>query len=206
MDEARNPWAPAQRRALIRGSSAAGVSTAIALLFHLMAGGAMPALPGLVVPLLLALGVCILLAGVRLPSIRLLLSVGASQVLFHNLFMLGATDLGAAGSAGAHAHHAMSTPVDAGATSVWMVLAHVAAAVLTAAALRHGELILTRIRSSVQRLTWRFLSPVVPQPARPTAPSAPLADERAWVPTTRLLVQASVARRGPPTPLAVPTP
>lgn len=196
---AHNPWAAAQRRALIRGGSAAGVSTGIALLFHLMAGGAMPALPGLAVPLLLALGVCILLAGVRLPSLRLLLSVGASQVFFHNLFMLSAAD---PATAGAHAHHAMSTPVHETATSWWMVLAHVAAAVLTAVALRHGELVLARIRACVRRLAWRFLSPVLPQPARPTAPSAPLADERAWVPTARLLVHASVVRRGPPAPLA----
>lgn len=209
METVRNPWAAAQRRALFRGGSAAGVSTSIALLFHLMAGGAMPALPGLVVPLLLAMGVCVLLAGVRLPAVRLLLSVGASQVLFHTLFMIGAGQGGAGGqggAAGAHAHHAMTASVDETATSVWMVLAHVGAAVLTAAALRHGELILAHLRAALRRLTWRFLSPVLPQPARPTAAPSPLADERGWVPTARLLVHTSVVRRGPPTSLAVPTP
>ena len=202
METVRNPWAAAQRRALVRGGSAAGVATGIALLFHLMAGGAMPALPGLLVPLLLALGVCILLAGVRLPSLRLLLSVGASQVLFHNLFMLGAGQ----GAAGVHAHHAMSVPAQETHSSSWMLLAHVGAAVLTAAALRHGELVVAHLRAAARRLAWHFLFPVLPRAARPTAPSAPLADERAWVPTTRLLVRTSVVRRGPPTPLAVPTP
>lgn len=197
----RNAWAVARRRAFLRGSLAAIVSTTLALISHLMAGAALPALPGLVLPLLLATCVCILLARVRLPAARLLLSVGASQVLFHNLFMMGATELGGAGS---HAHHAVGAPVHEGHSSGWMVLAHVAAAALTALALRHGELVVARICATVRRLTWRFLRPAAPQPARPTAPSAPLADERAWVPTTLLLVHASVVRRGPPAPLAVP--
>lgn len=197
MDVAHNPWAPAQRRALIRGGLAAVVSTGLALIFHLMAGGGMPALPGLALPLLLSLGVCILLAGVRLPSVRLLLSVGASQVLFHNLFMLGAGQA----AAGSHAHHAMSSPVDETATSVWMVLAHVAATLLTAAALRHGELILVQIGRAVRRLRWHSLRAVCSLPARPTPAPAPLVDERAWVPIVRLLVRASLARRGPPAAL-----
>ncbi|MCK0112633.1 hypothetical protein MWU75_10820 [Ornithinimicrobium sp. F0845] len=201
MDTAHNPWAAAQRRALVRGGAAAVVATATALLFHLMAGGAPPALPGLIVPLLLALGVCILLARMTLPSLRLLLSVGASQVLFHNLFMLGAPDLGGA----AHAHHAPGSTGD-GTSSLWMGLAHVGAALLTAATLRHGELIVARLRATVRRLTWRFLHPVTPLPARPTTPSARLVDEQAWVPTTSLAVHTSLVRRGPPSPLAVPTP
>ncbi|QDO88272.1 hypothetical protein FNH13_07860 [Ornithinimicrobium ciconiae] len=203
MDEARTPWAAAQRRAFVRGGLAAAVATTIALLFHLMAGGAMPALPGLVIPLLLAISVCILLAGVRLPSLRLLLSVGASQLLFHNLFMLGATD---ADAAEAHAHHATGAAATQTGTSVWMVVAHLAAALLTAAALRHGELILARLSSAVRHLAWRFLHPVTTLPVRPTTPAARLVDEQAWVPTIHLAVHTSLVRRGPPIPLAVPTP
>lgn len=199
METARNPWARAQRRALIRGCVAAFVSTGIALLSHLMAGGALPALPGLILPLFLATGVCALLAGVRVPAVRLLVSVGASQLLFHHLFMLGATAPTGAG----HAHH--HTAAAAPEPSAWMLLAHVAAAVLTALALRHGELILARIGASLRRLAWRFLRPVTPGPARPTAAPARLVDERAWVPVARLLVRASVVRRGPPSALAVLT-
>lgn len=201
MDVARNPWAVARRRAFVRGSLAAVVSTALALISHLMAGAALPALPGLALPLLLATGVCILLARVRLPAARLLLSVGASQVIFHNLFMMGATELGGAGG---DAHHAVGSPVHEAHSSGWMVLAHVAATVLTALALRHGELVLAQLCATVRHLARRFLRPAVPQPARPTAPSAPLTDERAWVPTTLLLVHTSVVRRGPPAPLAAP--
>lgn len=200
METARNPWARTQRRALIRGGTAAFVSTGIALLFHLMAGGAVPALPGLLLPLFLATGVCVLLAGVRVPAVRLLISVGASQLLFHNLFMLGATDLAGA----AHTHHTASAPVPE--ESAWMLLAHLAAAVLTALALRHGELILGRIGTSMRRLAWRFLRPAATVPAWPTAAPARLVDERAWVPVARLLVRASVVRRGPPAALAVRTP
>lgn len=198
----RNPWAMARRRAFVRGSLAAVVSTALALICHLMAGGPLPALPGLVLPLFLATGSCILLAGVRLPATRLLLSAGASQVLFHNLFMLGATDLGGAAS---HAPHAMSTPAHEAHSSGWMVLAHLAAAVCTALALRHGELVVARLCATVRRVARPLLRPIIPPPARPTTPPAPLADERAWEPTTRLLVRTSVVRRGPPTALAVPT-
>lgn len=199
METACNPWARAQRRALIRGGTAAFVSTGIALVFHLMAGGAVPALPGLLLPLFLATGVCVLLAGVRVPAVRLLFSVGASQLLFHNLFMLGATDL----SGAAHTHHTANSPVPE--ESAWMLLAHVAAAVLTALALRHGELIFTRIAASLRRLAWRFLRPVATVPAGHTAAPARLVDERAWVPVTRLLVRSSVVRRGPPADPAVRT-
>lgn len=192
MDTARDSRVTTQRRALAKGSLAAIVSTGLALLFHLMAGGSMPALPGLLLPLLLAAGVCILLVGVRIPAVRLLASVGASQVLFHNLFMLGATDLAGA----THAHHGDTVAVPGESTG--MVLAHVAAAVLTAAALRHGELLLRSIGASLRRLAWRVLQPVTVLPARPGAAPATLADERAWVPVTQLLVRASMARRGPP--------
>lgn len=197
MDTARNPWAPAQRRALTRGALAAGVSTGIALLSHLIAGGAMPALPGIVVPLLLALAVCVLLSGVRMPWVRLLASVGVSQLFFHSLFVLGATDVTHA--IGTHAHHASAAP----AAAPLMVLAHGLAALLTAALLRHGEVILARIAEAVCRLGWRFRHAVVAVPARPTPAPATLPDDRAWVPVTRMLVLASAVRRGPPATVAL---
>lgn len=167
----------------------------------------MPALPGVLVPLMLAFAVCVLLAGVRLPMLRLLLSVGASQWLFHALFVLGA-----AGGHGHQAHHghAASGAHIAGTNGLLagagggMLAAHLAAAALTALALRHGELALARLYAALRRLTWRFLRLAVAGQARPTSAPAPLADEHAWVPTSRLMVQASQVRRGPPAGLSHP--
>lgn len=192
MDEAHNPWAVAQRRVLVQGALAAIVATAIALWFHLLAGGAMPALPGVVVPLLLAFAGCVLLAHVRMPWLRLLSSVGSSQVLFHGLFVLGASE--ASQPSHTHGHHA----VGVGQSSPLMVLAHVVAAVLTAALLRHGELLLARIVAALRRLGWRFLHALRVAPLHPTAAPATLADEDAWVPVARLLLLTSAVRRGPP--------
>jgi len=201
MGEVRSPWAAAQRCALVRGGLAAGVSTTVALWFHLLAGGAMPALPGLGVPLLLALAACVLLARVRLAWPRLLVSVGVSQLLFHTLFVLGATS--ATHQHTAHAHHAVTATHPAG-SSILMVLAHLAAGLLTAVLLRHGELILARLAAAARRLGWRFL----PRPASlPVLPqrTAPVTGERPWVPVIRQMVGTSLTRRGPPQGRLLPT-
>lgn len=199
MGEVRSPWAPAQRRTLVRGGLAAGVSTAVALWFHLLAGGAMPAPPGLLVPLLLALVVCVLLARVRLAWPRLLVSVGVSQVLFHTLFVLGTAPT----HSSAHPHHAALSTTQ-GSSSSLMVLAHVAAGVVTAALLRHGELVLARLTATVRRLGWRLLRRPTSLPALPR-PTAPVTDGRRWAPVIRLLVGTSLTRRGPPRGRLLPT-
>lgn len=83
--------APQYQRALrhqraLRGSAAAVFATFVALASHMIGGGALPSAMGVVVPLVLSMLVCVLLAGRRLSLLRLSLSVLASQSLFHLLF------------------------------------------------------------------------------------------------------------------------
>jgi hypothetical protein len=70
---------------------AALFSTFVALVSHVIAGGTLPGTLGIVVPLVFSILACVLLAGRQLSLLRLSLSVAISQLLFHTLFVLGAS-------------------------------------------------------------------------------------------------------------------
>lgn len=204
--------APAQR--FTRAVAASGTATFVALVSHLLAGGAAPGAAGVLVPWLLAMPVCLVVAPVRLPWLRLTASVGVSQLLFHTLFSVGAAVGAGAPAAGAHQHgHAAAWVPDAGAPvahaghgSGAMVFAHVVAAVVTVVALRHGEEALHRVAAALRRAVRAVVRVRVPLlPVRPHVPSAPLGDERAWRPLARVAIGASVVRRGPPVAGISPT-
>ncbi|MGO2749702.1 MAG: hypothetical protein ACTIA6_06595 [Pseudoclavibacter sp.] len=204
---------------------AALVSTFIALASHVFAGGGMPGFLGIAFPLGLAILACILLARIRTDSLRLALSVGASQFLFHTLFVLGTPSAAvvAGPTADAHAGHgqlaASSAMADfamsAGASSsgaalhlahdgplMWAM--HAVAAVLTALALYFGETLLAKLAkakdAAVELLlpTARTLFLVLARALRPTAAidSAPL--ELPWVPALTVRAERATRRRGPP--------
>ncbi|MDK8433450.1 MULTISPECIES: hypothetical protein [unclassified Brevibacterium] len=97
----------ARGRRARRGSAAAGFATFVALTSHVIGGGALPTLMGVLVPLVLSTLVCVLLAGRRLSLPRLSLSVVASQSLFHLLFSVFTPMAGAAGPTNAVERHAM---------------------------------------------------------------------------------------------------
>jgi len=186
---------------LLRGFAGATFATFVALLSHAwVGGGGMPGMLGIVVPWLLSVVVCTLLAGRRLSAMRLSLSVIMSQLLFHTLFVLGS--ITPAGGITPHVHGAvpMSTageaiivPEDAG-----MWIAHGIAAVVTIAVLHRGESIvrgLLVVASALSAWLRRALpADVVPVPA--------LAAEQRWAagiaPTRRDPLRGSVHRRGPP--------
>lgn len=199
--------APAQRMA--RAGAASVVANFVALMSHLLAGGAAPGLLGVAVPLLLATSTCLVLAPLRVRWLRLAASVAISQLLFHTLFSIGATGA-AVPTPGLveHAHGATLAPVPGamvhpGHASGSMWLAHAGAAVVTVLALRHGEVALARVVAALRRAAHRVLETQVPVlPVRPHIPAAPLRDERAWRPVARVLVTGSVVRRGPPVVIA----
>lgn len=149
-------------RRVARGSAAAAVSTFVALLSHVAGGGAVPATIGVLVPLVLSVAVCTVLAGRRLPLARLTASVVASQALFHTLFVLGSAG-GVSAAAGpttgvGHVHSVVltSTPEHAHSSGPGMWAAHAVAAALTIVALRRGELATARLlqigRIALERL------------------------------------------------------
>lgn len=203
---------------VVRGAAAAVLSTAVALGSHLLAGAEVPGLLGVVVPLVFAVSVCTVLAGVRLSAVRLSVSVVTSQVLFHTLFVLGTVPAGPSavtgaghdahlGHSGHGAHESVALASVTGTTggaghaahaSVGMWLAHAAAAALTVLALHRGEMLLRQLR----RLATAVLAQVLPQRPAPCVlvlrhERAPL-DARPVVARSLEVLAGCVPRRGPP--------
>ncbi len=161
---------------VVRGVAAATVATALALLAHLAAGAPMPGWLGVVVPLMASTFAAVLVSRRRFSWTRLAVSAGAAQYLFHSLFVLGAmpVDLGGLG----HAHHGHPAPggapgfelhdLHAGHGGPWMLLAHIAAAVLTTVLVQQGETIGQRLATwgamALRRLLGRI--PQAPTGAR----------------------------------------
>src|SRR5699024_12779608 len=86
----------------------------VALASHIIGGGSIPTLWGIIVAVALSTLVCVLLAGRKLSLWRLSASVVGSQALFHQLFTVFTPLASAPGPTSAvekHAHH------HAGATS-----------------------------------------------------------------------------------------
>ncbi len=194
----------------------ASVATFTALLSHVVAGGTVPGPLGIVAPWMLALMVSTLLAGRALSAVRLGLSVAASQILFHTLFVMGSPMSGAASTMSHHDHGTIAMSTDAAnATAsggfvgalcadplMWTL--HAVAAVVTIALLYRGEraartlLDLARdIRAWARRVARRanttIVLPIVAVVAAATTgwivrPAAHVADDR---------------RRGPPLPIAL---
>lgn len=188
---------------VLSGLVAASLATFVALLSHVTGGGVMPGAVGIVLPLVLSVLVCVALAGRRLSLVRLSLSVVISQVLFHTLFVLGAS--GGVTATGQSSHHGSvaltatgSTEHAAGHTSATMWAAHVVAAVVTIAALRHADVLLSRLAD-----TARFVADFV---ARLTLVLIPVVSGPTRVPFARVVRRlraatrsvGTISRRGPP--------
>lgn len=191
----------------LRGFLGATVATLFAAASHALAGGDISGL-GIVVTGILALPLCVLLAG-RIASLwRLTLAVGAAQFLYHWAFAgLGAASVSGAsaetGPVSPHAAHLAAmqsfTPDGLGASpDAVMWLSHALAAAVTVALLYRGEragLALLRIFSRAVPLVVGSLR--MPTPARPrlTLISIPSAAMRL---RDRLLTAAAITHRGPP--------
>lgn len=195
-----------------RGAVVASIATFTALLSHVIAGGVVPGWVGIFAPWVLAVAVSSLLAGRNLSRVRLALSVGASQLFFHALFVMGAPSAGVT-SMTMHDHmHGAMTALPEGADPTvaalcadpWMWIGHGIAAVVTIVALYHGEravrvlLELAReLRAWAQRTVSRGAFDISwPSPVRHACTSvAPSA-----LPAAYLTVQR---RRGPPLSIAL---
>jgi hypothetical protein len=187
---------------VLQGLVAAAFSTFVALLSHVAGGGSVPGVLGIVAPLVLSLPVCVALAGRRLALARLSGSVVASQLLFHSLFVLGASTGAVAASTGAHAGHsghiAIATTGTAALAGASMWGAHAFAAVVTIAALHRGDVLLSRFADIA-----RFVATVVLRVALLVAPvRIAVVDARipdlVIAPRRAVHAVGAVSRRGPP--------
>lgn len=195
-----------------RGAVAATISTFVALAWHVAAGGAMPGALGVAVPWVLSLAVCTLLAGRHLSLTRLTLAVGASQALFHTLFVLGAVSPASASvTNGAHAAHGAAMTFTTTATAsahshvdLAMLLGHVIAAMITTAVLYRGEALVRALLEIAQgartrmrvRLGLETLLPVSPARTMPN-------DTHHRTPLLLGTVVTPPPRRGPPLSFAI---
>ncbi|MFJ4224616.1 hypothetical protein [Microbacterium sp. NPDC089695] len=192
-----------RKPAVVRGLVASSVAIFVALAGHVSGGGAMPGALGILVPWMLSFAACVLLAGRRLSLIRLALSVGVSQFLFHTLFVLGT--ITPSGAAAPHVHGApLVLPAVAGATGAvvadgGMWVGHLIAALVTVAALHRGErLALALYALAAQAVRWvrRRVDVVLTRPALPRV-GAPRA-VCALVPSAGSALLATLRGRAPP--------
>lgn len=196
---------------LVRGSSAAGVATFAALFSHVIGGGAMPGLLGIVVPLLLSLMLCILLAGRKLSLTRLSVSVVASQTLFHTLFVLGTPSTGTVQQSGMpaghhHGHGTMQMPLITEHTmtlvhgDLTMWVSHFIGAAITVFFLYRGEQAIHRLRALAEQFV-EWLRHRLAVPMRLPIASAPagvrIAETSGWTVLSQLHA-STLSRRGPP--------
>lgn len=167
MTESRKP-------AVVRGFAASTLAIFIALAGHLTGGGAMPGPLGIVVPWLLSVMICVLLAGRRLSVTRMSVSVALSQFLFHALFVLGTVT--PSGAAVPHVHGGpVVIPTGPGIPeavvadgSMW--IGHGIAALVTVLALHRGERLVIALQTlAAQAVRWmrRRLDAALVRPALP---------------------------------------
>ncbi|WP_053383046.1 hypothetical protein [Leucobacter celer] len=201
---------PSRLPHLVRGSSAAGIATFAALFSHVVGGGAMPGPLGIAVPLLLSLMVCILLAGRKLSLARLSVSVVASQMLFHTLFVLGTPTAGAQMNMSAghhHGHGMMQMPVVSeqtitlvhGDATMWV--SHFIGAAVTVFFLYRGEQAIHRLRALAEQfVAWVRHRLVVPLrlPAATAPARVPVTVETSGWSVLSQLHASTLSRRGPP--------
>ena len=168
---------------VMRGAVAASMATFVALLSHVVGGGEVPGLLGIVVPLIFSVLVCAALAGRCLSLWRLSISVALSQVLFHVLFVLGTPGTGVQPATmhsghGMHGELAMLPITQAsghaahtlhGDVTMWFW--HGVAAVVTVAVLHRGERAVLRLGDlATQMVAWmreRFTAADAPLPPLP---------------------------------------
>lgn len=187
-----------------RGWVTAALATFVAAVFHVASGGPAPSVLAVALTMAFAVMLCVALAGRRVALWRQAVSVAASQFLFHALFVLGqgSAEL-APGSAAGHLHAGMTLSFASGdpaAASLahaghTMWLGHALAAIVTIAALRHGEAALRGLAELAALAFGRALRLAVAQAPAAGAPAvlpAVARDARGGI------LRSPLSHRGPP--------
>lgn len=192
----------------LRGTAAALFATFVSLTSHVLAGGAVPEVLNVALPLSLSVLVCMLLSGKRFTLKRLAGMVGFSQVIFHLLFSMGAENSSISTAEQAlHAHHGMSMTVDvAPSTNVaamshgdnTMLLAHLMAGLATVLVLHRSEQLFIVASDIVDLFTWKLLWRIIKFVYKPVLPQSVPTELREIPAYTVAVYATSIVRRGPP--------
>lgn len=191
----------------LRGSLTAAFAVAVALVFHVLAGGAIPGVAGIAIPFALALPITVAVSLRCLSLARLSVSVLVSQALFHALFVFGSTPFA---QHSGHGRHGMPATTGVAVPDVaahvhegffggpLMVLSHLVAAFITVLVLYKGETAFLAIRRAGARAfaaAVRLVEPIAQQPVPVRQPVA--VNTQASI-TPRLCTVSLLTRRGPP--------
>lgn len=190
-----------------RGWFTAAVSVIVAAISHVAGGGELPGLLGAGLALTFAGLASVALAGKTLSTLRLSVSVLASQVAFHTLFGMGTGSASMSGHGAGHQHGAVlvevaaasasPSPMPAG-SSMW--LAHVVAALVTIVLLRRGErsfwALLALARTALVAVLVPLLQAACPSSLEPVRLRFVLGDRPAAM--ELVVVRAGRSLRGPP--------
>lgn len=167
----------------VRGLAAGSLTTFLALAFHVFGGGTMPGVAAIAGSLLATVWLSVMI-GRRRASLPLLAAgVAAGQIVLHTVFTMSTASASISG--GNHsAHGAIEFALGHAGHAMWW--SHLAAGVLTVAALHRGEALLVRLgelaRVAVRAITRLVdaLVAAVPAARVPLAstPARPLASRR----------------------------
>jgi len=182
--------------------------TAVSLLSHVLAGGPVPGLLNVALPLSLSVLLCTVLGGRRLTLIRLIIMVAASQMLFHLMFSMGSGHASMVEPGpGSHGAHEMSMILDLPQAStasmshhggVSMIVAHIIAGIATVLFVHRGDELLATLAGLVAIFSWSRFWVLLDHSCQPAVPQAAVPDYEE--PRTFLIsvYPSSVIRRGPP--------
>jgi len=179
----------------LRGSAAAAVATTLAATGHTIGGGAAPAWWLIVAVTVLAAPLAVALVGRRRNLLGLAVAITTAQVALHTAFAVVGDTVPGAGTHG-HMSMAMSAiagPVPAtGHLSPDMIAGHIAAALITIAAVAYGEQLVAVIARGVRRVLARAHQSA---PAGHRAAPSPTSVLRVALPAPFL---TALTGRGPP--------
>ncbi|MHA6694429.1 hypothetical protein [Homoserinimonas sp. A520] len=199
---------------VIRGQAVAVFATFAAALSHGVADGGHPPIAAIALALAFSSVACVVLAARHFSRRRLAASVAISQLIYHGLFSLFGTAGSTPGAVVVGHHGSLSfAPTASGqspaalshavSSDLWMLAAHLGAAVLTFALAVRGERSLMAVRRVAELVvaavfvgTLRWPLPHIPDrvPASRRFPTG----QRAEIPHRQLILTSSLTHRGPP--------
>ena len=176
----------------IRAGAASATAVTIAGASHTLAGGTAPPAWLMLAVIILAWPLALTLVSRRASTVRTAAVVAVAQVLLHTAFAMVGT--GSPEGLGHHTHAIVELSAVTGTAAVHpsMAVGHVLAAIVTTAAVRHGERLLAVVAAGV-----RAILPTVPVPL-PAPSSVPATVTAYAAPHSSPVFLTGLSRRGPP--------